>query len=119
MWIQRIWNFATIFTVCSLTPVAASTGLSQTAPLTGSQWDTLRERVNLLDKIAFLPSLLPVIMKNRDALELSDTQVAAFQEWRKRHYQKMPTDSRVSGAWTIIKRHISTCSRLTAKTTPG
>lgn len=89
MWIQRIWNFATIFTVCSLTPVAASTGLSQTTPLTGSQWDTLRERVNLLDKIAFLPSLLPVIMKNRDALELSDTQVAAFQEWRKRHYQKM------------------------------
>lgn len=89
MSIQRIWTFATVFALCSLAPVAADTGISQQAPLTGSQWDILRERVNLLDKIAFLPSLLPVIMKNRDALELSDAQVVAFQEWRRLHYQNM------------------------------
>jgi hypothetical protein len=63
--------------------------LTQTQPLTAEQWDALRERVGLLDKIAHLPSLLPVVMKNRDALELTPEQVAAFQHWRRTDYQRM------------------------------
>ena len=43
----------------------------------------------MLDKIAYLPSLLPVIMKHRDTLELTDEQIAAFRQWRKLHYQDM------------------------------
>ena len=59
------------------------------SPLTDSQWDMVRDRVGLLDKIAYLPSLLPVIMKHRDKLELTDEQIAAFRQWRKLHYQDM------------------------------
>ena len=59
------------------------------SPLTDSQWETVRDRVGLLDKIAYLPSLLPVIMKHRDTLELKTEQVAAFRQWRKLHYQDM------------------------------
>jgi hypothetical protein len=61
----------------------------QTNPLSDSQWETVREQVGLLDQVAYLPSLLPVIMKHRDTLELTDEQVAAFREWRQLHYQDM------------------------------
>lgn len=36
-----------------------------------------------LDKINFLPSLLPVILENSDVIELSDKQVDTLLEWRK------------------------------------
>jgi hypothetical protein len=68
---------------------ASAAVYSQRAPLTGHQWDTLREQVNLLDKVAYLPSLLPVIMKHRDALELTDAQLSAFRQWRRLHYPHM------------------------------
>jgi hypothetical protein len=68
---------------------ASAEQLSQPAPLSNSQWEDIRQQVVLLDKIAYLPSLLPVVMTNRDALELSDAQVAAFRQWRKLHYREM------------------------------
>ena len=68
---------------------ASAEKLSQPAPLSNSQWEDIRQQVVLLDKIAYLPSLLPVVMTNRDALELSDAQVAAFRQWRKLHYREM------------------------------
>ena len=68
---------------------ASTADYSRQAPLNAQQWNTLREQVNLLDKVAYLPSLLPVIMSNRDSLELSDAQVSAFREWRRVHYQEM------------------------------
>lgn len=68
---------------------ASAADLKQAAPLTDAQWEKLGEHVSLLDKISFVPSLLPVIMKHRDALELSDEQTAAFRDWRKQHYQRM------------------------------
>jgi hypothetical protein len=63
--------------------------LAGSSPLADNQWETVREQVNLLDKIAHLPSLLPVIMTNRDALELSQEQLTAFRGWHKAHYQEM------------------------------
>ena len=68
---------------------ACAADLKQLAPLTDAEWEKLGEHVSLLDKISFVPSLLPVIMKHRDALELSDEQTAAFRDWRKQHYQRM------------------------------
>jgi hypothetical protein len=68
---------------------ASTADYSQQAPLNDQQWNTLRGQVNLLDKVAYLPSLLPVIMRHRDSLELSDAQVSAFREWRRIHYQEM------------------------------
>ena len=69
--------------------VTGAADLSQSAPLSDADWDRVREHVGLLDKVSFLPSLLPVIMKHRDALELSGDQKAAFRGWRKQHYQRM------------------------------
>ena len=39
--------------------------------------------IDKLDKINFLPSLLPVILENSDVIELSDKQVETLLEWRK------------------------------------
>ena len=71
--------------------VVSAADLTQRAPLTDSEWDQVREHVGLVDKISFFPSLLPVIMKHRDALELTDEQKAAFRGWRKQYYQQMVT----------------------------
>ena len=68
---------------------ASAAPLSQSAPLTDDQWSQLRQQVVLLDKIAFLPSLLPVVMTHQDALELSSSQLASFRDWRRLHYQDM------------------------------
>ena len=42
----------------------------------------LEKYVAKLDKINYLPSLLPVIMENSDVIELTDEQVSALQTWR-------------------------------------
>jgi len=78
-----------VFTMMSFFVGAAE--LTQRAPLTDAEWDQVREHVGLIDKISFFPSLLPVIMKHRDALELTDEQKAAFRSWRKQHYLPMVT----------------------------
>lgn len=70
-------------------PVFANDGSAKRSPLVDSDWDVLREQVDLLDRIAYLPSLLPVIMKHRDTLGLSDNQVSAFREWRRQHFDQM------------------------------
>jgi len=38
--------------------------------------------IEKLDKINFLPSLLPVIIENSDVIELSDEQIAVLLQWR-------------------------------------
>ena len=55
-----------------------------------------------MSAIAFIPSLLPVIMQNQDALELTSEQVAAFRDWRKNNYQRMVEDMN-----TIIEKRIA------------
>ena len=36
-----------------------------------------------------MPTLLPVIMRNRDTLALTDEQITAFRAWRKKNYTTM------------------------------
>ena len=74
--------------------LAASTAvpaneLNDPSPLNDAQWQLLQERVALLDKIAYIPSLLPVVMRHRDSLDLSDEQVEAFRDWRRNSYPEM------------------------------
>ena len=76
-----------VFTMASF--LASAADLSQPNPLSDSEWDKVREHVELLDKISFIPSLLPVIMKHQDTLNLSNDQRAAFRGWRKQNYKKM------------------------------
>lgn len=68
---------------------ALAKGLGDPSPLSDAQWAVLQERIALLDKIAYIPSLLPVVMRHRDSLDLSDEQVEAFREWRRTSYPEM------------------------------
>ena len=64
-------------------------GLDQKRDLSDKEWLLIRERMALLNNISYLPSLLPVIMKNREALELSASQIQTLRAWRKENYQRM------------------------------
>lgn len=80
--------------VMLLASLAASTVTSakepdDPSPLRNEQWELLQERVALLDKIAYIPSLLPVVMRHRDSLDLTDEQVEAFRGWRRTSYPEM------------------------------
>jgi len=68
---------------------ASAVDLTQPAPLSDAEWDEVQKHVGLLKKIAYFPSLLPVVMKHRDGLELTDDQKRAFRGWRKQNYQRM------------------------------
>lgn len=57
--------------------------------LSDEEWLTIKGKVELLDNLNYLPTVLPTIMKHRDALELTDEQVAAFRDWRKHNYGNM------------------------------
>lgn len=58
-------------------------------PLTEQEWREVMENVTLLEDSAFLPSLLPIIMTNRDALSLTDEQLERFYHWRRDNYVNM------------------------------
>jgi hypothetical protein len=55
-------------------------------PLTPEDWNEVMEKVLLLENTGLLPTLLPVIMKNQDTLQLTDEQISAFRNWRKNNY---------------------------------
>jgi hypothetical protein len=57
--------------------------------LSDEEWLTIKGKIELLDNLNYLPTLLPVIMRHRDALELTDEQIAAFRNWRKQNYGYM------------------------------
>lgn len=58
-------------------------------PLTDEDWQMVMENVLLLDDAVYIPSLLPVVMQNRDALALSEAQLQAMYKWRREHYVPM------------------------------
>ena len=49
----------------------------------------LEQQLMLLDKIAYHPSLLPVIMQNMDYLGLTPEQEAELRNWRRNHVPAM------------------------------
>lgn len=55
-------------------------------PLSPEDWKEIMEKVVLLEDTGLLPTLLPVIMGNRDTLQLNDDQVNAFRAWRRENY---------------------------------
>jgi len=58
-------------------------------PLTAADWKEVMEKVVLLEDSGLMPTLLPVIMRNKDTLELTGEQVSAFRAWRKKNYTHM------------------------------
>lgn len=57
--------------------------------LSDEEWSTIKGKIELLDNLNYLPTLLPTIMRHRDVLELTDEQLAAFRNWRKQNYGNM------------------------------
>ena len=58
-------------------------------PLSVEDWEIVMQRVVLLERTGLMPTLLPVIMSNSDTLQLTDEQINAFREWRKKNYTHM------------------------------
>ena len=58
-------------------------------PLTADDWKEVMNKVVLLENSGLMPMLLPIIMGNQDALQLTDEQVNLFRSWRKRNYTNM------------------------------
>ena len=52
-------------------------------------WKEVMNKVDLLEPSGLMPMLMPTIMLNRDTLQLTDKQVKAFREWRKKNYTHM------------------------------
>lgn len=89
-----------------LVSTVTAADLRQARPLSAADWELLKERMALVSNISFIPSLLPIIMNNQDALELSEAQVSAFRAWRRGNYQKMVDDMN-----TIIEKRIALSSK--------
>lgn len=58
-------------------------------PLSADDWKEVMDKVVLLEDSGLMPTLLPVIMRNRDTLALTDEQITAFRAWRKKNYTTM------------------------------
>ena len=58
-------------------------------PLTADDWKEVMNKVVLLENSGLMPMLLPIIMGNQDALQLTDEQVNLFSSWRKKNYTNM------------------------------
>jgi hypothetical protein len=58
-------------------------------PLTAEDWKEVMDKVVLLEGSGLMPTLLPVIMRNRDTIGLSQEQLNAFRTWRKINYTNM------------------------------
>jgi len=75
------WLCSALFLLVTTTNVA----LSATQADTGD----LDKKLELLDKISYHPSLLPIIMQNSDYLELTQDQLKRLTEWRKKNAPAM------------------------------
>lgn len=58
-------------------------------PLSADDWKEVMGKVVLLEQSGLMPTMLPVIMRNQDTLELTDEQINAFRAWRKKNYTNM------------------------------
>ena len=57
--------------------------------LTDTEWLIIKDRVELLDQLNYMPTLLPTILRNRDVLQLTSQQIHSFRTWRKQNYGNM------------------------------
>jgi len=61
------------------------TTMSVAFPATQAETGDLDKKIELLDRISYHPSLLPIIMQNKDFLELTPDQLKRLTEWRKKN----------------------------------
>jgi hypothetical protein len=78
-----------IFTAFFLLATVSQAVHNGEPPLFTGDWKTIGDNVDLLEPSGLMPMLMPTIMLNRDALQLTDEQVNAFHAWRKKNYSNM------------------------------
>jgi len=82
-------KFLGLFTVFFFICTAALGKHNSDHPLSADDWKEVMDKVVLLESSGLMPTLLPVIMRNQDMLELTDEQIKAFRAWRKKNYTHM------------------------------
>jgi hypothetical protein len=74
--------------LCSVLLLAVTTtNVAFSATQTGT--GELDRKLELLDRISYHPSLLPIVMQNKDFLELTPEQLKRLTEWRKKNAPTM------------------------------
>jgi len=86
---MKVKYYVTLFSLFFLITTNALSKHNSDHPLSPEDWNEVKAKVELLESSGLMPTLLPVIMSNRDALQLTDEQVSAFRAWRKQHYTNM------------------------------
>lgn len=71
--------------------LALSSSLSFAGSSADDQALQIESSIAKLDKINYLPNLLPVILKNRDFIGLTDEQVVRLEEWRSSNREALLT----------------------------
>lgn len=85
MEVKYIGIISAILLIC--TPVQAKHNSDH--PLSAEDWKEVMDKVVLLEDSGLMPTLLPVIMKNQDTLQLTTEQLNTFRAWRKKNYTNM------------------------------
>lgn len=67
-------------------------------PITGVS----KNQMALLGQKSFMPTLLPIILKNRQQLELTEEQTKSFFEWRDAYYKQT-----IDIMSVIVQKHIA------------
>ena len=64
--------------------------------LSDEEWSTIKDKIELLDNLNYLPTSLPTIMRHRDVLELTDEQLSLIhisEPTRPRLVSRMPSSA--------------------------
>lgn len=82
-------KFATILIITLFFSQPLSAVHESEHDLSDDEWLIVMGRLELLDSVNYLPTLLPTIMRHRDVLELTKEQINSFRNWRKHNYGNM------------------------------
>ena len=57
--------------------------------LAEEDWLAVKDKINRLDELTYLPSFLPIIMKNHNTLQLTKKQISLLHAWHQKYYLEM------------------------------
>ena len=83
-------------------PIASPIKTEANSHLSAKEIDELKDKLVLLDNKAFMPTILPVIMQNQEALQLTDDQVKHFIAWRKKNLKSI-----IESMTLVIEKNIA------------
>jgi len=85
----RILLLTTFLSITQFAYAEASTQLAYAEPSEEQIRRDLDQAIQKLDKINYLPNLLPIIINNRDFIGLTEAQINELDEWRETNREPM------------------------------